>query len=183
MIIRKRVDIADILDNILSVYYAATPTEDSVKQMLIQTRNRVASDTEFATSVEDAILECFAENDNFYPNIEEIREMFARRQEPLYDLLEDAGVIPLGQRVSVYTMECLKDGKEYFTLKYRGTKKDACRFSADLVISEMGDGDGENGGKGSLKNCIDEIAEYFLVAGNYAYADCIFRLREDKERK
>ena len=47
----------------------------------------------------------------------------------------------------------------------------------------MGDGDGENGGKGSLKNCIDEIAEYFLVAGNYAYADCIFRLREVKEGK
>lgn len=82
------------------------------------------------------------------------------------------------KKESVYIMECKKDGKDYFSFKFHGKKEIACKFCADLVIAEMGDGDCENVDKESLKKFIDEIAEYFLVAGNYAYADCIFVLRE-----
>ena len=78
----------------------------------------------------------------------------------------------------VWLLECKKDGKDYFTFKYRGKKSNACKFSADLVISELGDGDGENGGKGSLKNCIDDIVRYFMAGCNYFYADCVFKFRE-----
>ena len=75
-------------------------------------------------------------------------------------------------------MECKKAGKDYFSFKFHGKKEIACKFCADLVIAEMGDGDGENGGKGSLKNCIDDIVKAFLECGGYAYADCTFDLRE-----
>lgn len=84
-------------------------------------------------------------------------------------------------RDGVWLFECKLDGKDYFTFKYRGKKINACKFSADLVISELGDGDGENGGKGSLKNCIDDIVTCFMAGHSYYYADCVFSFREVTE--
>jgi len=73
-----------------------------------------------------------------------------------------------------FVLECKKNGEDYFTFRYKGSKRVASQFSADLVISELGDGDGENGGKGSLRNCVKEIAERFFACRRYSYADCIF---------
>lgn len=81
----------------------------------------------------------------------------------------------------VWLLKCKKDGQDYFTFKYCGEKSNACKFSADLVISELGDGDGENGGKGSLKNCIGEIADCFMTSGTYNYANCVFSFSEVTE--
>lgn len=179
--IQKLVKLEDVVQRILEMYYSATPPEDATKQMFIKTRDLASKSAVFLNELESAIEGEFGYT---YPTIAEIKRLFENPSDALRECLEGADILPSSkEKEGVFVLECKKDGKEYFTFKYRGTKKAASRFSADLVISEMGDGDGENGGKGSLKNCIDEIAEYFLVAGNYAYADCIFRLREVKEGK
>lgn len=51
---------------------------------------------------------------------------------------------------------------------------EAAKIMADVVIRELHDGDGENGGSGSLKNCYGEIFNSFLFTGHYEYADCRF---------
>ena len=51
---------------------------------------------------------------------------------------------------------------------------EAAKLMADAVIRELGDGDGENGGSGSLKNCYGEIFNCFMCGHGYAYADCEF---------
>lgn len=179
--IQKLVKTEDVIQRILEIFYSATPPEDATKQILIKTRDLASKSAVFVNELESAIEGEFGYS---YPTIAEIKRLFENPSDALRECLEGADILPSSkEKEGVFVLECKKDGKEYFTFEYRGTKKDACRFSADLVISVMGDGDGENGGKGSLKNCIDEIAEYFLVAGNYAYADCIFRLREVKEGK
>ena len=53
---------------------------------------------------------------------------------------------------------------------------EAARIMADAVIRELGDGDGENGGLGSLKNCYGDIFNSFLFSGHYEYADCRFTM-------
>lgn len=179
--IQKLVKLEDVIQSILEMYYSATPPDDATKQIFIKTRDLASKSAVFLNELESAIEGEFGYT---YPTIAEIKRLFENPSDALRECLEGADILPSVQKKEgVFVLECKKDGKEYFTFEYRGTKKSACRFSADLVISEMGDGDGENGGKGSLKNCIDEIAEYFRVAGNYAYADCIFRLREVKEGK
>ena len=51
---------------------------------------------------------------------------------------------------------------------------EAARILADAVIRELGDGDGENGGCGSLKNCYGDMVECFISGNAYYYADCEF---------
>lgn len=51
---------------------------------------------------------------------------------------------------------------------------EAARLMADVVLRELGDGDGENGGDGSLRNCYGEIFNCFMSGHGYTYADCQF---------
>lgn len=51
---------------------------------------------------------------------------------------------------------------------------EAAKIMADVVIRELHDGDGENGGSGSLKNCYGEIFNCFMRGHGYTYADCEF---------
>ena len=51
---------------------------------------------------------------------------------------------------------------------------EAARIMTDVVIRELHDGDGENGGSGSLKNCYGEIFNCFMCGHQYGYADCVF---------
>lgn len=51
---------------------------------------------------------------------------------------------------------------------------EAAKIMADVVIRELHDGDGENGGMGSLKNCYGEIFDCFIRGEKYVYADCLF---------
>lgn len=60
--------------------------------------------------------------------------------------------------------------------RFVGSKYEACKFLADFVMQEMGDGDSENGGKGSLKNCYGDIFNALMAHGNYQYADCVFTI-------
>ena len=53
---------------------------------------------------------------------------------------------------------------------------EAARIMADVVIRELGDGDGENGGSGSLKNCYGGIVDCFMDGHPYEYADCEFHV-------
>ena len=53
---------------------------------------------------------------------------------------------------------------------------EAAKLIADAVIRELGDGDGENGGHGSLKNCYGEIVDCFIRRKKYVYADCEFSI-------
>jgi len=182
--IKKEITMADAIDSILCYYYAATPPEDRVKQILIRTRNCLDNDRAFEENLDDVVQSHFLEDPNFsdmFPSIADIKGMFEIQPKPLYELLCRAGLYP--HTNAVYRMVCKKDGEEYFSFQYHGNRKDASRFCAGLVISELGDGDGENGGKGSLKNCIDEIAKAFEHGGNYCYADCEFVLAEVEEGK
>lgn len=182
--IQKEITMGDAIDKILCDYYAATPPDDRVKQILIRTRDFLGIDREFEKDLDDVVQSYFLEApfvSDMYPRIADIKGMFEAQPIPLYELLCRAGLYP--HTNAVYRMVCKKDGKEYFSFQYHGNRKDASRFSAGLVISELGDGDGENGGKGSLRNCIDEIAKAFEHGGNYCYADCEFVLAEVEEGK
>ena len=53
---------------------------------------------------------------------------------------------------------------------------EAAKLMADAVIRELGEGDGENGGQGSLKNCYGGIVELFIRKMKYFYADCEFSI-------
>jgi len=80
----------------------------------------------------------------------------------------------------------VKENGEETILFYRmpAEKHEACTFLADCIIRELGDGDGENGGRGSLKNCYGDIWNALFFTGHYEYADCRFAVHESlKERK
>lgn len=51
---------------------------------------------------------------------------------------------------------------------------EACRIMADAVIRELGEGDGENGGMGDLRNCWGDIFNAFMFHHRYEYADVMF---------
>lgn len=51
----------------------------------------------------------------------------------------------------------------------------ACDMMTGIILAELGHGDGENGGKGDLENCANEIYQ-FLLKGRYVYADCEFEV-------
>lgn len=71
-----------------------------------------------------------------------------------------------------------KNGKivEFLRYDFNGTLSEAAKFMADIVLREVGEGDGENGGKGNLSNCYGEIYSAFNFDGHYEYADCSFSL-------
>lgn len=65
---------------------------------------------------------------------------------------------------------------EFLKYDFHGTAHEAAKFMADAVIQELRDGDSENGGLGSLRNCYGEIFNDFLFFGHYEYADCQFTM-------
>ena len=67
--------------------------------------------------------------------------------------------------------------------RFNGSAKDAADFMTEFVLNELGDGDGENGGRGSLKNCRDEIRDILCRDGFYSYADCFFRIIPNRTQK
>lgn len=91
------------------------------------------------------------------------------------------------KRFKIKAVRKLLDGQ---TLKQEGEKvvrewvingnlfgeRDAIQVLVGWVIYELGDGDGENGGKGSLKNCVEEIWNEIYHTGRYEYADMIFTM-------
>jgi len=179
--IQKLVRLEDVVQRILEMYYSATPPEDATKQIFIKTRDLASKSAVFLNELESAIEGEFGYT---YPTIAEIKRLFENPSDALRECLEGVDILPSSKKKEgVFALECRKDGKEYFSFVYRGDKETACMFCADLVISVMHDGDGENGGKGSLKNCYVDIVNAFLKGGRYEYADCTFDLREvvDKE--
>lgn len=58
-----------------------------------------------------------------------------------------------------------------------GNKHEACETLANVILNLMGDGDNENGGKGSLKNCRDEIITTLEMYNSYSYADWEFYIK------
>ena len=57
----------------------------------------------------------------------------------------------------------------------------ATRYHATMALvaalyNELQDGDSENGGKGSLYNCADDIFKTLFNGGTYYYADCRFKV-------
>lgn len=65
---------------------------------------------------------------------------------------------------------------EFLKYDFYGTAHEAAKVMTDAVIQELRDGDSENGGLGSLKNCYGEIFNDFLFFGHYEYADCQFTM-------
>lgn len=57
-------------------------------------------------------------------------------------------------------------------------RHEAVMWLADEVIRQLQDGDGENGGKGSLKNCYGDIWNSLFNVGKYYYADLVFSITE-----
>ena len=57
-------------------------------------------------------------------------------------------------------------------------RHEAVRWLADEVIRQLQEGDGENGGKGSLKNCYGDIWNCLFNNGRFDYADLIFAITE-----
>ena len=68
-------------------------------------------------------------------------------------------------------------GKRSFLYwEFRGSLAEAANIMADAVLRELGDGDNENGGSGSLENCRGDIFNAFMSTGHYEYADCRFEI-------
>ena len=66
--------------------------------------------------------------------------------------------------------------EEFLRYDFFGEPWEAAKFMADAVIRELHDGDGENGGRGSLQNCWGDIFNSFRYSGHYEYADCRFKM-------
>ena len=67
--------------------------------------------------------------------------------------------------------------KEY---SERFRKKEDCLNRAMLrLFEELGDGDGENGGEGSLWRCAKEIYDCLASGGHYCYADMEWWIEEE----
>ena len=72
-----------------------------------------------------------------------------------------------------------KVGDDYqpiFYIRSRQWRAKCCALCTDLILDEIGDGDGENGDAGSLRNLWDDAFEMLLNEGEYEYADCRFRV-------
>lgn len=75
-----------------------------------------------------------------------------------------------------YLAVITESGKEKMSCKF-DRKYDATLMVIQLLYVMLGDGDGENGGKGSLYNCADEIFTILFNGTGYCYADCTFAVR------
>lgn len=111
------------------------------------------------------------------PEVDKVANKMVKELNALIDRLKEDPDYRYWDDFGVWVLECKKNGEDYFTFRYKGEKRVASQFSADLVITELGDGDGENGGKGSLRNIVKEISETFFDTGRYAYGDCVFDFR------
>lgn len=55
--------------------------------------------------------------------------------------------------------------------------EDAVNWLTNQLYDELGDGDGENGGRGSLRNCEGDIRKTLAALQTYGYAECRFKVR------
>ncbi len=69
-------------------------------------------------------------------------------------------------------------GAETTETTYRefGDKDEALDWLVGKLFNELGDGDGENGGRGSLRNCENDIRAVLGDFRPYFYADTVWRL-------
>lgn len=70
-----------------------------------------------------------------------------------------------------------KDGKN-FVLATCPTKEAALNAALVDLFSDLGEGDGDNGGKGSLWNCAPEIYAVLSEGKTYSYADQEWFIKE-----
>lgn len=73
--------------------------------------------------------------------------------------------------------------KNILEYDFRGDFREACRLMSEVILTELGDGDNENGGMGSLKNCYGDIWNSLFLYGFYNYADCEFHIYRTLEVK
>jgi len=84
-------------------------------------------------------------------------------------------------------MKYIAEGKVYADGIKNGVVSGLCRAEFDnldravdwlteQLFEELGDGDGENGGKGSLRNCETEIRETLTQLNPYTYANTKFQV-------
>ena len=81
----------------------------------------------------------------------------------------------VGKGLNPCVASIMENGKVIFNVTYDNRYK-ATKRVLDILFDILADGDGENGGKGSLYNCADEIFHSLFNGGTYAYADLIFRI-------
>lgn len=71
------------------------------------------------------------------------------------------------------------ESREHF-FRYETLDSDkafAATILTEVVLHELGDGDGENENHGSLKNCRGDIWNSLYHHGHYSYADLTFTIR------
>ena len=78
-----------------------------------------------------------------------------------------------------------ENGKEIGSASFQDTVS-AIEFMTGVVLGRMGHGDMENGGKGSIVNCREDIKAAFrsienplMVSTSYSYADEVFILKRE----
>ena len=62
-----------------------------------------------------------------------------------------------------------------------GDRAFAATLLTDIILHELQEGDGENGGRGSLENCRGDIWNFLFFNGKYYYADLEFTITEKQE--
>ena len=72
-----------------------------------------------------------------------------------------------------YSVECVETSYRLFD-----AKDEALDWLVGKLFNELGDGDGENGGRGSLRNCENDIRAALGNFKPYFYADTVWRLYE-----
>lgn len=187
--IRQDISICDIIERILAVVYAAVPPDNYKKQVLIQTRNLAMQDEGFKRNVETRVQETFS----ITPDLYDIKELFEDPTAKFSEFLEYTGVLRNAERFSSKNGRLCDDSvaefnlcadivsdngtKELFRIThFSGNLAKAAKYMTERVLQELGDGDGENGGKGSLENCYGDIFNVFMGSGRYCYADCVFTI-------
>jgi len=87
--------------------------------------------------------------------------------------------------MKIYNVYSKKSGRE--TKLPFGDKETAHHYLMLDIYETVGNGDGENGGEGSLWRCAREIYDTLESGGVYSYADCQWRLEvesvEDTKEK
>lgn len=73
--------------------------------------------------------------------------------------------------------------KNILEYDFRGDFREACHLMTKAILAELGDGDNENGGMGSLKNCYGDIWNWLFLFGYYNYADYEFHVYRTLEVK
>lgn len=78
-----------------------------------------------------------------------------------------------------YTRHILINGT-HFKQTYNNLD-DCMHWMMQNIYSHLGNGDGKNGGKGSLWHCASEIYNTIKYGGIYEYADCRFWVTAEEE--